>query len=150
MPKLNFGAGGRLLASRPKGVTFGTRRDCREALDRSRGQQGQHVLIDDLELFEPTQEEMRRSVRLLHAPRALEGVQHFVAPIHPGASLLLTRECHRILDVANDASVHEVELGREVELDRHAITNWGPGSKFRESVAAYGPRQLGTWRRRPN
>jgi hypothetical protein len=89
------------------------------------------VLIDDLKLFEPTQEEMRRSVRFLYAPRALKRVQHLVAPIHSGAGLLLPGESYRILDVANNASVYEMQFGGEVELDRHAISNHGRIGKFR-------------------
>jgi hypothetical protein len=64
---------------------------------------------------------MRRSVRFLSAPRPLKRVQHLVAPIHPRARLLLPRERNRILDVANDAPVHEVQFRREVELNRHAV-----------------------------
>src|SRR6266550_4649783 len=68
---------------------------------------------------------MRRSVRFLSAPRPLKRVQHLVAPIHPRARLLLPRERNRILDVANDAPVHEVQFGREVELNRHAVVTAG-------------------------
>ena len=66
-------------------------------------------------------------------PRPLERMQHLVAPIHPGAGLLFPRECDRILDVANDTPVHEVQFGREVELDRHARVTARQDRKFLEN-----------------
>ena len=77
---------------------------------------------------------MRRSVRFLSAPSSLKRVQDLVAPINPGAGLLLPRKHDGILDVANDPPVHEVKFRREVELDRHAIRNRGQDRKFLEGA----------------
>jgi hypothetical protein len=57
---------------------------------------------------------------------------------------------HRILDVANDASVHEMQFGREVELDRHSMRKPWPGSKVfvqttRSSAESSGSLEILHW-----
>src|SRR5262245_39640296 len=77
---------------------------------------------DDLQLFQPAQEEMGGGIGFLAAARTLKRMQNFVALIDAGARLVLADERRRIFDVANDAPVDEPELRSENELLHGRIT----------------------------
>src|SRR5207302_10642041 len=67
---------------------------------------------------------------LLAALRAFQCVQNLIADIHARPRLMLARESSRILDVADDAGVLEVELRSEIELDRHNRAKRERSGKF--------------------
>jgi hypothetical protein len=58
------------------------------------------------------------SMGFFPALSALERVQHLVTAIESGPGFLFARERRRVLDIADDASVAELQFGREVELPR--------------------------------
>jgi hypothetical protein len=60
---------------------------------------------------------------LLFPPRLLDLMQDFVTLIDAGPSFLLAREAECIVEVADDASILEMQLGREMKLNRHPADN---------------------------
>jgi hypothetical protein len=69
--------------------------------------------------------EVRRGVRLFLAPGALERVQNLVALVHARTRSVLAREHRRVLEVSDNASIDEPQLGREIQFDRHTASNDG-------------------------
>src|SRR5262249_12637883 len=65
------------------------------------------------------------SVGLFSALRVLHPVQDFIALVDSRPSLLLARNTHCVVEVADDRSILELELGREIKLGGHAAE--GPG-----------------------
>ena len=51
---------------------------------------------------------------------ALHAVQYFIAPVDTWSSLLLASKTRRVIEVANDAPILQVELRREIKLDHRA------------------------------
>jgi hypothetical protein len=47
-------------------------------------------------------------------------VQDFIALVHSRSSLLLATKADRVLEIADDAPIPEMELRREIKLNRHA------------------------------
>jgi hypothetical protein len=69
---------------------------------------------------------MGGGVCLLARGGALHGMQDLVALIDAGTQLLLAREADGVVEMANDASVLEVQLRREVKCECHGgITGVG-------------------------
>jgi hypothetical protein len=59
------------------------------------------------------------------ALRALYPVQNFVALVDSWSSLLLASKADRVVEVADDAPIPEMELWREIKLNRHARKRQG-------------------------
>src|SRR5262249_37423283 len=59
-------------------------------------------------------------MRFFFAPCALHLMQNFVTLIDSWSGLLFAGKVHSVVNVADDASVLKMELGREIELGRHA------------------------------
>src|SRR5262249_4606823 len=63
---------------------------------------------------EPTLDHMPARVSLLHP------VQDFISLVESRASLLVTRKARRIVEIADDPHIFEMQLRRELKLNRHA------------------------------
>jgi hypothetical protein len=60
---------------------------------------------------------------LFFAVGVLDLMQDFIALIDAGSNFLLAREAHGVVEVTDDAPILEMQLGREIKLDRHAVEN---------------------------
>jgi len=47
-------------------------------------------------------------------------VQDFIALVHSRSSFLLASKADRVLEIADDAPIPEMELRREIKLNHHA------------------------------
>src|SRR5262249_21220697 len=68
---------------------------------------------------------MRCRVGLFSALRVLHPVQDFIALVDPRSSLLLARKAHRVVEVADDPTILEMQLRREIKRSRHAAETSG-------------------------
>jgi hypothetical protein len=85
------------------------------------------LLFEGVQLFQPPHERVRRSVRLFFILCAFHFVEDLVALIDAGSGLLLARKALRVFEMADDPTVPEMQLRREMELDRHAAETAGCG-----------------------
>src|SRR5947207_2512047 len=76
-------------------------------------------LFDNLQFFQPAQEQMGRGVGLFLVPRPLQGMQYLVALVDTGTRLLFTHERRSIFDIANDPPVDQPQFRREIEFYCH-------------------------------
>src|SRR5262249_50296018 len=65
------------------------------------------------------------SVGLFSALRVLHPVQDFIALVDSRSSLLFARKAHRVVEVADDPAILEMQLRREIKLNRHAAETPG-------------------------
>jgi hypothetical protein len=72
---------------------------------------------------------------LFFALRELDLMQDFIALIDSGSEFLLARKAHGVVEVAYDASILEMQLGREIKLSRHAAGNASLCQMFPELLA---------------
>src|SRR5262245_41397078 len=68
---------------------------------------------------------MCRGVRLFSALRVLNRMQDFIALADSRSSLLLARKAHRVVEVADDPTILEVQFRREIKRNRHAAETSG-------------------------
>jgi hypothetical protein len=71
---------------------------------------------------------------LFVALRALYPVQNFVALVDSWSSLLFASKADRVVEVADDAPIPEMQLRREIKLNRHAAETLGWGQRFRRKI----------------
>jgi hypothetical protein len=64
-------------------------------------------------------------MRFFLAVCALNLVQDFVTLVDSWSNLLLASEARRVLEVADDAPILQMQLGREIELDGHMVETSG-------------------------
>ena len=83
------------------------------------------VLFENLQFLQPSHEGMCCSVGLFSALRVLHLVQDFIALVDSRSSLLLARKARGIFEIADDPSVLEMQLRREIKLNRHAAETPG-------------------------
>jgi hypothetical protein len=83
------------------------------------------VLFENLQFLQPSHKAMRRSMGLLSGLRELHLVQDFVALVDSWSSLLFARKARRIVEVADNPPILEMQLRREIKLDRHAAETPG-------------------------
>jgi hypothetical protein len=76
-------------------------------------------LFKNFELLQPSQEGVRRRMGLFLTLRAFDSVQDFVALVDSGSNLLFASKTRSVRKIADDASILEMQLRREIELDRH-------------------------------
>jgi hypothetical protein len=77
-------------------------------------------LFNDVQLFQPSDKRVCRSMGFFPARGALHAVQYFIAPVDTWSSFLLASKTRRVIEVANDAPILQMELGREIKLDHRA------------------------------
>src|SRR5262249_56389858 len=75
--------------------------------------------------LQPSHEGMRRAVALFWALRVLNPVQNFIALVDSRSSLLFARKAHRVVEVADDPTILEVQFRREIKRNRHAAETPG-------------------------
>src|SRR5437660_1367994 len=75
-------------------------------------------LFEDAKLFQPRNEMERAGVDLFAGLGALEQMHYLIAPIHSRPHFVLAQEHDGVIDVADDAAVDQMELGREVVFRR--------------------------------
>src|SRR5262249_37403492 len=83
------------------------------------------VLFENLQFLQPSHEGMCCGVGLLTALRLLDPVQDFIALVDSRSSLLLARKARCIVEIADDPAILEVQLRREIKLNRHAAETPG-------------------------
>jgi hypothetical protein len=79
---------------------------------------------------------------------ALHAVQYFIAPVDTWSSFLLASKTRRVIEVANDAPILQMELGREIKLDHRAEKTTNVCAAFpRDSTSGStdGYQLLGLW-----
>jgi hypothetical protein len=64
-------------------------------------------------------------MRFFLAVCALNLVQDFVTLVDSWSNLLLASEARRVLEVADDAPILQMQVGREIELDGHMVETSG-------------------------
>src|SRR5262245_9135463 len=84
-------------------------------------QQSRFWLFENLQLFQPSHKAVCCSMGLFIALRAFHLVQHFVALVDPGSSLLLASKGRRVVEVTDDAPILEMEFWREKSLRKEAV-----------------------------
>ena len=77
------------------------------------------ALFKNVQLFQPSHKGMCCSMGLFLALRAFDPVQDFVSLIDSWPNLLLASKASRVVEVADDAPIFEMQLRREVKLGRH-------------------------------
>src|SRR5262249_2560496 len=77
-------------------------------------------LFRNLQFLSPSHEGMRRGVGLFSALRVLHLVQDFIALVDPRSNLLLARKARRVVEVADDSTILEMQFRRKIKLNRHA------------------------------
>jgi hypothetical protein len=75
-------------------------------------------------------------MRLFFALRVFHLVQDFIALVDSWSSLLLACKARRVVEVADDPPVLEMQLGREIKLNRHAAETPGRARGFPEGLSA--------------
>jgi hypothetical protein len=65
---------------------------------------------------------------------ALHAVQYFIAPVDTWSSFLLASKTRRVIEVANDAPILQMELGREIKLDHRAEKTTNMCAAFTSTV----------------
>lgn len=83
------------------------------------------ALFENLQFLQPSHKRMRCGVGLLPVLRVLDPVQDFIALVDSRSSFLLARKARRVVEVADDPSVLEMQLRREIKLYRHAAETPG-------------------------
>ena len=73
-------------------------------------------------------------MRLFSALRLLHPVQDFIALVDSWSSLLLARKVRRIVEVADDPTILEMQFRREIKLNRHAAETPGRARGSREKI----------------
>src|SRR5215471_15397873 len=66
------------------------------------------------------------------AEHGLNPVQNFIALVDSRSNLLLARKAHRVVKVADDPPILEMQLRREIKLNRHAAETPGCTRSSRE------------------
>jgi hypothetical protein len=94
------------------------------------------VLFENLQFLEPSHEGMRRSMRLFFALCVFHLVQDFIALVDSRSSLLLARKARRVVEVADDPPVLEMQLRREIKLNRHAAETPARARGFPDGLSA--------------
>jgi hypothetical protein len=94
------------------------------------------VLFENLQFLQPSHEGMRRGVRLFFALRVLHLVQDFIALVDPRPGFLFARKARRVIEVADDPPILEMQFGREIKLDRHAAETPARAGGSREKLPA--------------
>src|SRR4051812_32987790 len=77
------------------------------------------ALFKNVQLLQPSHKGMCCSMGLFLALRAFDPVQDFVSLIDSWPNLLFTSKASRVVEVADDASIFEMQLRREIKLGRH-------------------------------
>jgi hypothetical protein len=67
------------------------------------------------------------------APRPFHSVQDFVALVDPRPNLLFSSKAGRVLEIADDPPILEVQLRREVKLGCHTAETSSFARRFRRS-----------------
>src|SRR5262249_44219614 len=83
------------------------------------------ALFENLQFLQPSHKGMCRGVRPFSALRVLNPVQDFIALVDSGSSLLFARKAHRVVEVADDPTILEMQFRREIKLSRHAAETPG-------------------------
>ena len=91
------------------------------------------VLFENLQFLQPSHKGMRCSVGLFSALRLLHPVQDFIALVDSRSSLLLARKARLIVEVADDPPILEMQLRREMKLNRYAAETPGCAGGSREN-----------------
>ena len=73
------------------------------------------ALFKNVQLFQPS----HKGMCLFLALRAFDPVQDFVSLIDSWPNLLLASKASRVVEVADDAPILEMQLRREIKLGRH-------------------------------
>jgi hypothetical protein len=94
------------------------------------------VLFENLQFLEPSHEGMRRSMRLFFALCVFHLVQDFIALVDSRSSLLLARKARRVVEVADDPPVLEMQLRRKIKLNRHAAETPARARGFPDGLSA--------------
>jgi hypothetical protein len=86
---------------------------------------GLFALFENVQLFQPSHKGVCCSMGLFFALRALHPVQNFIALVDSRSSLLLASKARRVVEVADDAPILEMQLRCEIKLSRHAAETPG-------------------------
>jgi len=97
------------------------------------------VLFENLQFLQPSHKEMCCSVGLFSALRVLHLVQDFIALVDSRSSLLLARKARGIVEIADDPPILEVQLWREIKLNRHGAETPGCARGSREELPGVEP-----------
>lgn len=77
------------------------------------------ALFHDLQLLQPAEELVSGGVCLLARLGALERVQDLIALVDTRPQFLLARKTNGVIEMTDDAPIAQVQLGCELELERH-------------------------------
>jgi len=77
------------------------------------------ALFKNVQLFQPSQKGVCCSMGVFRALRAFHSVQDFVALVDSWSNLLLASKVRRVVEIANDVPILEMQLRREIKLGRH-------------------------------
>jgi hypothetical protein len=73
---------------------------------------------------------------LFSGPRELHLMQDFVALVDSRSCLLFAREARRVVEVADDPPILEMQFRREIKFNRHAAETPGRSRRFPEGLSA--------------
>src|SRR5262249_849762 len=126
----NVVRGAQFCSAADRLIRRGPTRRCRAAND-----QAVRVaeLFENLQFLEPSHKGMCCSVRLFSALRVLHPVQDFMGWGESRASFLLAGKARRMVEVADDPPILEMQLRREMKLNRHAAETPGCAGGSREN-----------------
>jgi hypothetical protein len=89
-----------------------------------------HVLVNHLELLQPTDEGVSCSVGCFLAVRAFDRMEDLVALVDSRPRLLLARKTCGVIEIADDTSVPQTQLRREIEFHCHAAATMRRRNRF--------------------
>ena len=75
---------------------------------------------------------------------AFHFVQDFVSLVDPRSNLLFTSKTRSVVEIADDASILEMQLRREIELNRHTAKTSRVAPRF-QRVNRHPPERYRSW-----